>query len=94
MSQHLFALTTGSQHALLSEAGVLPSKVRMKIAVDEVRAPEQMTSVRDYWLPGERVTGTISIESEDPFTLAHARIRLDGKATLILGSQMPREASG
>lgn len=68
----------------------------MKITVDEDKAPGRMTktSVQNYWLPGERVTGTLSIESKDPITLAHARIRLDGKTTLTLGSHLPRAASG
>ena len=90
MNQHLFALAAGSHHALLPRVEVSPSRVRMKITVDEVRAPGQtiQTSVRDYWLPGERVTGTLTIESKEPITLAHARIRLDGKTTLTLGSQL------
>ena len=90
MNQHLFALAAGSRHALLPRVEVTPSRVRIKITVDEVRAPGQtiQTSVRDCWLPGEQITGTLSIESKDPITLAHARIRLDGKTTLTLGSQL------
>ena len=88
INQHLFALAAGSRHALLPKVEVSPSRVRMKITVDEVRGPGQTTktSVQDYRLPGERVTGDLSIESKDPITLAHARIRLDGKTTLTLGS--------
>lgn len=96
MNQHLFALAAGSHHALLPRVEFSPARLRMKITVDEVKAPGQTskTSVRDYWLPGERVTGNISIESKNPITLAHARIRLDGKNILTPGSQLPRATGG
>jgi hypothetical protein len=96
MNQHLFALAADSHHGWLRRVTSSPSRVQMKITVDEVKASEPTikTSVRDYWLPGERITGTISIESKDPITLAHARIRLDGENTLTLGSRLPRAASG
>jgi hypothetical protein len=95
MNQHLFALGAGSHRALLPKAEILPSRVRMTITMDEVRVPgpKTKTPVRAYWLPGERVTGSLSIESKDPIIVSHAQIRLDGKTTLALGSQLPRAAS-
>lgn len=89
MNQHLFAIAAKPQHGSLPGVGVSSNLLRMKIIVDEVRALER----REYWLPGERVAGTLSIESKDPITLARTRIRLDGKTTSTTSSQLPRAAS-
>lgn len=88
INHHLVGLPANFHHDLLPRDDFLPSPVRMKITVDEARAPRQTAhkSARKYWLPGETITGTLSIESDDPITLAQVRIRLDGKTTLTLDS--------
>ena len=63
----------------------------MEITVNDVTTLKEpiTTSVRDHWLPGDGLTGTVSIESKEPITIIQARIRLDVKRALGSGEQQP-----
>lgn len=57
------------------DSNSLSTKLVMNIAVEDEPA-------RSFWLPGQRVNGIVSIDSEEPVSIAGARVRLEGSASL------------